>query len=125
MVLNADDPQMHSSQNEQDNRNYAFAAKLPLLEPSDPAEAKEMMATAYRLSEQLDTPVIMRITTRIAHVKGVVEKGSRCEVPEPSIEKSPAKMVMLPGNARVRRVAVEKRMQAARELAETLPENRV
>jgi indolepyruvate ferredoxin oxidoreductase alpha subunit len=125
VVLNADDPQMHSSQNEQDNRNYAFAAKLPLLEPSDPAEAKEMMATAYRLSEQLDTPVIMRITTRIAHVKGVVEKGSRCEVPEPSIEKSPAKMVMLPGNARVRRVAVEKRMQAARELAETLPENRV
>lgn len=125
VILNADDPQMHSSQNEQDNRNYAFAAKLPLMEPSDPAEAKEMMATAYRLSEELDTPVILRITTRIAHVKGVVEKGSKCEVPEPSMAKSPAKMVMLPGNARVRRVAVEKRMQAARELAETLVENRV
>ena len=125
VILNADDPQMHSSQNEQDNRNYAYAAKLPLMEPSDPAEAKEMMATAYRLSEELDTPVIMRITTRIAHVKGVVAKGSKCEVPEPSMAKSPAKMVMLPGNARVRRVAVEKRMQVARELAETLPENRV
>ncbi|MGE4559595.1 MAG: indolepyruvate ferredoxin oxidoreductase subunit alpha [Desulfobulbus sp.] len=125
VILNADDPQMHSSQNEQDNRNYAFAAKLPLLEPSDPAEAKDMMATAYRLSEQLDTPVIIRITTRIAHVKGVVEKGRRIEVPEPSIEKSPAKLVMLPGNARVRRVAVEKRMQATREMAETLPENRI
>nr|WP_320010329.1 indolepyruvate ferredoxin oxidoreductase subunit alpha [uncultured Desulfobulbus sp.] len=125
VVLNADDPQMHSSQNEQDNRNYAYAAKLPLMEPSDPAEAKEMMATAYRLSEELDTPVIMRITTRIAHVKGVVEKGAKLELPEPSIEKAPAKMVMLPGNARVRRVAVEKRMQAARELAETLPENRI
>ncbi|MGE4400123.1 MAG: indolepyruvate ferredoxin oxidoreductase subunit alpha [Desulfobulbus sp.] len=125
VIINADDPQMHSSQNEQDNRNYAFAAKLPLMEPSDPAEGKEMMATAYRLSEELDTPVIVRITTRIAHVKGVVEKGRKCEVPEPSMQKSPAKMVMLPGNARVRRVAVEKRMQAARELAETLPENRV
>ena len=125
VILNADDPQMHSSQNEQDNRNYAFAAKLPLMEPSDPAEAKEMMATAYRLSEELDTPVIVRITTRIAHVKGVVTKGSQCEVPEPSMAKSPAKMVMLPGNARVRRVAVEKRMQAARDLAETLAENRI
>lgn len=113
VILNADDPQMHSSQNEQDNRNYdAFAAKIPMLEPSDPAEAKEMIGRAYVLSEQLDTPVIVRITTRIAHVKGVVEKGQRCEVPEPSIEKVPAKLVMLPGNARVRRAAVEKRMAA-------------
>src|SRR5665647_3115984 len=125
VILNADDPQMHSSQNEQDNRNYAFAAKLPLLEPSDPAEAKEMMPLAYALSEQLDTPVIIRITTRIAHVKGVVKKGERCQVPEATIEKMPAKLVMLPGNARVRRVAVEKRMAAARELAETMPENRI
>jgi indolepyruvate ferredoxin oxidoreductase alpha subunit len=125
VILNADDPQMHSSQNEQDNRNYAFAAKLPLLEPSDPAEAKQMIGRAYELSERLDTPVILRITTRIAHVKGVVEKGSRSEPPEPSIEKMPAKLVMLPGNARVRRVAVEKRMQLLRELVETLPENRI
>jgi indolepyruvate ferredoxin oxidoreductase alpha subunit len=73
----------------------------------------------------LDTPVIVRITTRIAHVKGVVEKGERCQVPEPSIEKVPAKLVMLPGNARVRRQAVEQRMATAREMAETLPENRI
>ena len=80
VVLNADDPQMHSSQNEQDNRNYAFAAKLPMFEPSDPAEAKEMLQQAYHLSEKLDTPVIFRITTRIAHVKGVVNKGERIQV---------------------------------------------
>ncbi|MCF6188159.1 MAG: indolepyruvate ferredoxin oxidoreductase subunit alpha [Desulfobulbaceae bacterium] len=125
VVLTADDPQMHSSQNEQDNRNYAFAAKLPMLEPSDPAEAKTMMRTAFELSEQLDTPVLFRITTRVAHVKGVVEKGEPVAGAEASLEKMPAKFVMLPGNARMRRVEVEKRMAAARELAETLPENRV
>lgn len=125
VVLNADDPQMHSSQNEQDNRNYAFAAKLPMFEPSDPAEAKEMLQQAYHLSEQLDTPVIFRITTRIAHVKGVVNKGKRIQVSPGTIEKMPGKFVMLPGNARVRRAEVEKRMIAARELAETLPENRL
>jgi len=125
VVLNADDPQMHSSQNEQDNRNYAFAAKLPMFEPSDPAEAKEMLVQAFNLSEQLDTPVLYRITTRIAHVKGVVNKGERIEVSPGTIEKMPAKFVMLPGNARMRRAEVEKRMTAARELAETLPENRV
>ena len=125
VVLTADDPEMHSSQNEQDNRNYAFAAKLPMLEPSDPAEAKAMVGRAVELSEELDTPVMLRITTRIAHVKGVVEKGERGSVPEPSIEKVPAKLVMLPGNARVRRREVEKRMAAAREMAESLPENRI
>ena len=125
VVLDADDPQMHSSQNEQDNRNYAFAAKVPMMEPSDPAEAKSMLQTAYRLSEELDTPVLFRITTRIAHVKGVVETGERIEVSPGTIEKHPGKFVMLPGNARMRRIEVEKRMAAARELAETLPENRV
>jgi indolepyruvate ferredoxin oxidoreductase alpha subunit len=125
VIINADDPQMHSSQNEQDNRNYAFAAKLPMLEPSDPAEAREMVIRAFALSEELDTPVIVRITTRIAHVKGVVRKGDRQPTAEPTIEKVPAKLVMLPGNARVRRQAVEKRMAITRELAETLPENRI
>ena len=125
VILDADDPQMHSSQNEQDNRNYAFAAKVPMMEPSDPAEARSMLQTAYRLSEELDTPVLFRITTRIAHVKGVVEPGERIKVSPGTIEKHPGKFVMLPGNARMRRVEVEKRMAAARELAETLPENRV
>lgn len=125
VVLTADDPEMHSSQNEQDNRNYAFAAKLPMLEPSDPAEAKEMLARAYEISERFDTPVLFRITTRIAHVKGVVAKDRRGATAAPSIEKIPAKFVMLPGPARLRRQEVEKRMQALRELAETLPENRL
>ncbi len=125
VILTADDPQMHSSQNEQDNRNYAFAAKLPMLEPSDPAEAKDMLPRAFALSEQLDTPVLFRITTRIAHVKGVVETGERHQVAAAAIEKLPAKMVMLPGNARVRRQVIEQRMQSACELAETMSENKV
>jgi indolepyruvate ferredoxin oxidoreductase alpha subunit len=125
VVVTADDPEMHSSQNEQDNRNYAFAAKLPMLEPSDPAEAKEMLSRAYEISEQFDTPVLFRITTRIAHVKGVVARNGRGKTAAPSIEKMPAKFVMLPGPARLRRREVEKRMQALRQLAEDLPENRV
>lgn len=125
VVLTADDPQMHSSQNEQDNRNYAYAAKLPMLEPSDPAEAKDMLKRAFELSEQFDCPVLFRTTTRVAHVKGVVYKGERVAVKSGNIEKIPSKFVMLPGNARVRRLEIEKRMAALRELAETLPENRI
>jgi len=116
---------MHSSQNEQDNRNYALAAKLPMLEPSDPAEARAMMLAAFALSEEFDTPVLLRTTTRVAHVKGVVPKGNRIPTTKATIEKMPAKFVMLPGNARVRRAAVEKRMTALLELAETLPQGRV
>ncbi|MCL7486963.1 MAG: indolepyruvate ferredoxin oxidoreductase subunit alpha [Desulfobulbaceae bacterium] len=125
VVLTADDPEMHSSQNEQDNRNYAFAAKLPMLEPSDPAEARDMLVRAFELSEQYDTPVLFRITTRIAHVKGVVQKGARAELASPSIEKIPGKFVMLPGPARVRRGEVEKRMIAMRAHAETLEINTI
>lgn len=126
VVITADDPEMHSSQNEQDNRNYAFAAKLPMLEPSEPSEAKEMLKAAYALSEELDTPIMLRVTTRISHVKGVVEEGARLSAPSaPEIKKVPAKMVMLPGLARKRRVVVEERMNKCAELAETLPFNRV
>src|SRR5512135_1912772 len=70
VIVTADDPEMHSSQNEQDNRNYAYAAKVPMLEPSDAAEAKEFMKIAFRMSEEFDTPVLLRTTTRVAHVKG-------------------------------------------------------
>ena len=77
VVISADDPQMHSSQNDQDNRNYALAAKLPMLEPSDPAEAKEFMQLAYQISERFDTPVILRSTTRVSHVKGIVRRGEK------------------------------------------------
>ena len=125
VVVTADDPEMHSSQNEQDNRNYAFAAKLPMLEPSDPAEAREMLARAFEISERFDTPVLFRTTTRIAHVKGVVEQGDRDATAGASIEKMPGKFVMLPGPARVRRAEIEKRMRSLRELAENLEENRV
>lgn len=125
VLVCADDPEMHSSQNEQDNRNYAFAAKIPMLEPSEPMEAKEMLKTAFELSEDLDTPVMLRITTRIAHVKGVVEQGEKKEALPGEISKSPSKLVMLPGMARQRRVYVEERMNRCKELAETAAFNRI
>ena len=120
VLVSADDPEMHSSQNEQDNRNYAFAAKLPMLEPSEPSEAKEFLKTAYALSEEMDTPVILRITTRVSHVKGVVARGEKATGnPACGITKVPQKMVMLPAIARGRRKYVEERMARLRELAET------
>ncbi len=126
VLISADDPEMHSSQNEQDNRNYALHAKVPCIEPSEPSEAKDMLKIAYELSEELDTPVIFRITTRISHVKGVVEKKERITPPvECGIERVPSKMVMLPALARKRRVYVEERMNKCKELAETSELNRV
>jgi indolepyruvate ferredoxin oxidoreductase alpha subunit len=126
VLVTADDPEMHSSQNEQDNRNYAFAAKLPMMEPSDPAEAKEMLKIAYDLSEDLDTPVMLRITTRIAHVKGVVPKGEMVTTHAAcGISKVPDKMVMLPNIARGRRKFVEERMIKCKQLAETADFNRI
>ena len=125
VIVTADDPEMHSSQNEQDNRNYAFAAKLPMLEPSDPAEARAMMRLAYGISEDMDTPVLLRTTSRLAHVKGVVPSGERETRPAPAMSRNAAKQVMLPGLARLRRRAMEERMKKLRELAETLPENRI
>ncbi len=125
VIVTADDPEMHSSQNEQDNRNYAFAAKVPMLEPSDPAEAKEFLKDAFCLSEQLDTPVLLRITTRVSHVKGVVRKGKKQAPAEGAVEKVPGKFVMLPAMARKRRVVVEERMRKCREMAETMPCNRI
>ncbi len=126
VLISADDPEMHSSQNEQDNRNYAFAAKVPMLEPSEPREAKEMVKLAYELSETLDTPVMVRMTTRVSHVKGVVEKGElQTSNVTCGINKDPAKRVMLPAMARKRRTAVEQHMQKCRELAETAAYNRI
>ena len=126
VILTADDPEMHSSQNEQDNRNYAYAAKLPMLEPSEPSEAKEMLKEAFELSERLDTPVLFRITTRIAHVKGVVNKGEMLQsAVECGIEKAPAKFVMLPALARNRRKVVEERMTELTKIAESGDYNRI
>ncbi|GBE33529.1 indolepyruvate ferredoxin oxidoreductase [bacterium BMS3Bbin06] len=126
VIITADDPSMHSSQNEQDNRNYAFSAKIPMLEPSDPGEAKEFVKAAFRMSEEFDTPVFLRTTTRVSHVQGVVYPGElEHSGVEPGMVKIPEKFVMLPANARKRRVEIEKRLAGLREFAETLPENRV
>jgi indolepyruvate ferredoxin oxidoreductase alpha subunit len=126
VIIVADDPSMHSSQNEQDSRNYAYAAKLPMLEPSDPAEAKEFLKLAYELSERFDTPVLLKSCTRVAHVKGVVKPGklakSKVKV---GLEKMPAKLVMLPGNARARRIAVAERQAQLADFAESFAENRI
>jgi len=126
VIVTADDPEMHSSQNEQDNRNYAYAAKVPMLEPSDAAEAKEFLKIAYRMSEEFDTPVLLRTTTRVAHVKGIITIGEpECSSATLGIEKMPEKFVMLPAHARKRRVELEKRMVRLKEFAETFPENRI
>src|SRR5512134_928041 len=105
VIVTADDPEMHSSQNEQDNRNYAYAAKVPMLEPSDASEAKEFLKTAYKISEEFDTPVLLRTTTRVSHVKGLVALGEVMPPSvEPGIQKMPEKFVMLPAHARKRRI---------------------
>lgn len=121
----ADDPGMHSSQNEQDSRNYAVAAKLPMLEPSDSAECCSFTKLAYDLSEEFDTPVILRLTTRIAHACSIVETAGRQEVPLKPYEKNPAKNVMLPAFARPRHEFVEERTKKLTQWAETSPLNRI
>ena len=126
VVISADDPSMHSSQNEQDNRNYARSAKIPMLEPSDSSEAKEFIKIAFRMSEEFDTPVFLRTTTRVSHSKSVVE----LEDPEVHEEKrgtryDPSKYVMVPAMARQRRIEVEKRMEKLQKFAETFSENRM
>jgi len=109
VLVVADDPEMHSSQNEQDSRNYARFAKVPMLEPADSQECKEFTRLAFELSERYDMPVMLRSCTRISHGKSIVELGERVtNLPQPKLEKNPAKLVMLPGNARVRHPLVEK-----------------
>lgn len=118
VIINADDPGMHSSQNEQDNRHYARAAKLPMLEPADSAETKEFVRLAFDMSERYDTPVIVRLTTRISHAKGIVEPGERIEREVAGFESDAPKYVMLPGYARARHVVVEERMTRLAEMSD-------
>ena len=125
MLAVADDPGMHSSQNEQDSRNYARAAKVPMLEPADSAECKEFTKLAYGLSEEYDTPVILRLTTRIAHSRSIVETEDRQDLPLKEYQKDPAKNVMLPAFAKPKHEKVEARTQALIRYAETTPLNRV
>ncbi len=125
VVVVADDPGMHSSQNEQDTRMLARAAHVPVLEPADSQEAKEFTALAFELSEQYDTPVILRLTTRIAHSQSVVELCERAEVPLKPYEKNPDKYVMMPGMAKRRHLVVEAREDKLAEDANALPINKV
>ncbi len=121
----ADDAGMHSSQNEQDSRHHAIAAKLPMLEPADSTEALEFTKLAYDLSEEYDTPVLLKMCTRISHSQSLVETGERREQPVRPYEKNIAKYVMMPGNAIRRHPVVEERTRRLRSWAETAPINRV
>ena len=121
----ADDPAMHSSQNEQDSRHYAIAAKIPMLEPADSAEAKEFVKKAYIISEEYDTPVIVRMCTRIAHSQSLVELEDRKEKEIAPYERNPQKYIMAPANAKRRHPFVEERTRLLVELAENCSLNRV
>ena len=125
VVCVADDPGMHSSQNEQDSRHYAIAAKIPMLEPSDSAECLEFVKAAYELSEQFDTPVLLRTCTRVAHSQSLVELSDRVEPALKEYVKNAPKYVAAPANAIRRHVAVEERCRALEAFAETTGLNRV
>lgn len=125
VLVSADDPEMHSSQNEQDNRFFARFAQIPLLEPSDSQESKDMAVTAFELSESFDTPVMVRLTTRISHSKGIVELGEEVSGPDKKFVKDPAKFVMIPSNARVRHVIVNERLEKLRRYSEETPMNSI
>ena len=126
VLVTADDPDMHSSQNEQDNRNYAKFAKIPMLEPADSQECKEFTRRAFELSERFDTPVMLRTTTRISHSKSVVTLSAPVQgLSEPALVRNAAKLVMLPGNARVRHPLVEERIVKLSAFGATLDINRL
>ena len=110
VLITADEPGMHSSQNEQDNRNYAKFAKIAMFEPSTSQEAKDMLKEAFEISEKYDTPVLFRVTTRLCHSKGIVECSDRVEVPIKEYIKNPKKNLTVPAHARVRRVEIDDRM---------------
>ncbi|MBE6587361.1 MAG: indolepyruvate ferredoxin oxidoreductase subunit alpha [Ruminococcaceae bacterium] len=121
----ADDPGMHSSQNEQDSRHYAIAAKLPMVEPADSRECKEFTALAYDFSEKFDTPFILRLTTRVSHSSCPVEMEERKNIAVRDYTKNIAKNVMMPANARKRHVVVEDHLKALTEFAYDCPFNRI
>lgn len=126
VIVTADDPAMHSSQNEQDNRTFAKFGRVPCLEPSDSQEAKDMVIAGFGLSERFDTPVLLRVTTRICHSMSAVKLGKRVEPPaeRKPFPRNPAKYVMVPGNAVKRHPVIEQRMKDVAAMAETFPFNR-
>jgi len=125
VVCVADDPAMHSSQNEQDSRHYAIASKIPMLEPSDSQEAYDFAKSAFELSEKYDTPVLLRMCTRIAHSQSVVEFSEKIPAVLKDYEKNPQKYIMMPGNAIRRHPIVEERTKKLTELAEDCMYNTV
>lgn len=125
VIVTADEPGMFSSQNEQDNRNYAKAAKIAMMEPSDSQECIDMVKAAYDLGEEFDTPFIIRMTTRVCHSKSIVELTDRAEQQPKTWEKNPAKYVCLPAIARKLRVNLEKRLEKLAAYSETTPFNRM
>ncbi|MHC5138221.1 MAG: hypothetical protein ACYSN7_06650, partial [Planctomycetota bacterium] len=116
---------MHSSQNEQDTRWVGIYGKLPILEPSGPAEAREFVAEAFKISEKFDTPVIVRMTTRISHTKEDVKLDKRIKVKPVKLEPDMRKYVMVPGNARLRHVFVEKRIEKLQRFSERTKLNKI
>ncbi len=124
MIVTADEPGMYSSQNEQDNRNYAKAAKLAMFEPSDSQECLDMVKAGFDLSEEYDTPFILRMTTRVCHSKSIVETSERKEPALKDWEPNPGKYVCLPAISRVLRVKLEERMDKLAAYSETSPFNR-
>lgn len=125
ILMTADDPGMHSSQNEQDSRNYAKFAKVPMLDPADSQEAYDFVRAGFEISEQFDTPVMLRTTTRISHAKGVVEPKEKIPPQVGAWEKNVPKYVMLPNFGKLKHVAVEERLLKLREFAEKTPLNRL
>ncbi len=125
VIAVADDPGMHSSQNEQDSRHYAMSAKVPMLEPSDSEECKNYTKLAFELSEQFDTPVLLRLSTRVSHSQSIVTTAGRQNLPLKEYKKNPAKYVMMPAFARPKHVVVEERTQKLIEYAETAAINTI
>ena len=125
VLISADEPGQHSSQNEQDNRNYAKFAKMPMLEPTTSQESLDMMKAAFEISEEYDTPVLVRMTTRSCHSKGIVEIGDRVEVEPKPYVKNVKKYVTVPANARGLRANLEVRMGKLAEASEKSPFNYV
>lgn len=119
VIVVADDPGMHSSQNEQDSRHYAQASKIMMLEPSDSDECLKYSKLAFTLSERFDTPVLLRLTTRVSHSRSLAEVGEREDNGLKTYEKNPQKYVMVPANAKVKHVAVEGRVLAQTEYCES------
>nr|MBQ6242465.1 indolepyruvate ferredoxin oxidoreductase subunit alpha [Lachnospiraceae bacterium] len=125
VIVSADDPSMHSSQNEQDNRHYAKSAKMAMVEPSDSQECKDFLIAAYEISEKFDTPVLFRTTTRVAHSKSLVELGERTEAAVPEYKRNVRKFVCTPANAYQNHPKVEENLKALEAWACTSPLNRM